>query len=178
MANRITPAKELEKWFADLVCSITGLADDHVLIKYPRDGQIASLISQDFCYVQVMSELDERNIYKSRKKIYDEESGKYKVQQFSQRTLAIQSVFYGPNCTELATLLNDMLFHESIKFQLDQRGLYFVPDRTNGPTRLPEVHNGQWWERCDIEFRFYESVVTETEEETFADVDIRTEVDH
>lgn len=176
MTNVITPLKELELKFADMISSVTGMENDQVLIQYPREGQPSGKIGTDYAYVKLSPEPDERSITKSRKQRLNAETGKYEVTQYSQRTLTLYIVFYGPNSSALATLFADRLYHPDIKYQLDLLGLYMVPDRTEGPTRLPENHNGQWWERCDLGLRFYQSVVTVSEIDYIEEIDLRTEV--
>jgi len=69
--------------------------------------------------------------------------------------------FYGPNSTDLARALHSILV--TIQFVADflaDRNLYVNPEITL-PSRSPELFQGRWWERSDLEARFNEQV-TET----------------
>lgn len=177
MANQIVPIKTLELWFADLITELLGMDEKHVLLQYPVQGQPSSKINENYVYVRISPENDIRPMYKNRKKVYNESTGSFTFQQFSQRTLTLGLIFYGPASVENAILLNEMFYVPSTKLQFEQNDLALVPDRTDGPTRVPEHHNGQWWERADLEFRFYQSVKVETEVGTFEEIDTRLEVD-
>lgn len=177
MANNIRPIKDIELFFADLITEILQLDESHVLLQYPIQGQPSSKINENYVYVKITPEIDIRPMYKNRKRVYNEDTGTYTYSQYSQRTLTLGLIFYGPASVENATLLNEMLYISDTKLKLDQFGVFLVPDRTDGPTRVPEHHNGQWWERADMELRFYEQVSVETEVETIENIDIRMEVD-
>lgn len=178
MANKLTPLKELELFFADMITSLLELEQDHVLLQYARQGQPASKINENYVYVRVFPENDERTIYKNRKVVYNETDGTRAIQQHAQRTLTLGTIFYGPDCASNAMLFNEKLYLPEQKLVLDQQGLFLVPDRTFGPTRNPEFHNGQWFERADMEHRFYEEVIVEEKVESFENADIRMEVDY
>lgn len=176
MAEILQSIDSLELFFADLVTSLTGLQEDRVLIKYPEEGQPSSKISVDVAYVKVLPEPDERAIYKNRKKVYNEINEEFTITQQSTRTISMHVVFYGPNCHELATRLNEKFYFDNTKYLLLKNYLSLVPDRTNGPVRLPENHNGRWWQRCDIELQFYNTLQIEETVKTFKEIDVRTEV--
>lgn len=176
MAQILQTVAELETFFADLVSRETGLASDKVLIQYQPQGQPSSKIGDDVAYVKITPEPDERGLYKNRKRVYNSDSETFTFTQQATRTLTLHVVFYGPNCYELCTLFNEKLYFSNVQVQLRQTYLSLVPDRTNGPIRLPEQHNGQWWQRCDIELRFYNAVAIEETVATFKEFDIRTEV--
>lgn len=177
MASQVTPIKDLELWFADLITNLLNLNEDHVLIQYATQGQPSSKITENYAYVRISPEVDTRQIYKNRRMVYDESSGTRNIVQFSQRTLTLGIIFYGPSCVDNATIFSEMLYLPEQKLALDQKGLSLVPDRTDGPLRVPEFHNGQWFERADLELRFYEQVQVSEDVQTFEDVDIRMEVD-
>lgn len=176
MAQILQSIDELELFFADLIMAMTGLNEKAVLIQYQPQGQPSSKIGEDVAYVKVTPEPDERGLYKNRKKVYNSDSETYTFLQQSSRTLTLHVVFYGPHCYELCTTMNEKFYFNDYQVQMRQNYLSIVPDRTNGPIRLPEQHNGQWWQRCDIELRFYNTVAIEETVSTFKEFDIRTEV--
>lgn len=67
MANVIDKLEDIELFLADIVCDMVGLDQKNVLIQYLTDGQPSFDIEQDICFVKVAQEIDERDIYKTRK---------------------------------------------------------------------------------------------------------------
>ena len=67
MANKIDKLEDIELFLADIVCDMVGLDQKNVLIQYLTDGQPSFDIEQDICFVKVAQEIDERDIYKTRK---------------------------------------------------------------------------------------------------------------
>lgn len=169
--------KEIEKFFADLVSNICGIPTNKVLLQFSTLGQSSFSINTDWCAVKVMPTTDERNIWKDREKVYNSVDETFTYITKSMRTLELTLVFYGPSSTSNATLFNEMLYSEDLKFQMKQKYLALVPDRTIGPLRFPEQHNAQWYERCDLVVKLYNTVIVETKVSTFKEFDIRTEVD-
>lgn len=176
MSHILQTVETLETFFADLVSSQTGLAPEKVLIQYQPQGQPSSKLGDNVAYVKITPEADERGLYKNRDRVYNSDNETFTFFQQSTRTITLHVVFYGQQCSELCTLFNEKLYFNDVQVQLRQSYLSLVPDRTNGPIRLPENHNGQWWERCDIELRFYNTVLIEETVSTFKEIDIRTEV--
>lgn len=177
MAEILQTIDELEILFADLVCSTTGLADDKVLIQNSQQGQPAEAIDADTCYVKVSPDFDDRGLYKNRRMVYNSNKATYTVSQQSYRTLTLQTVFYGPNCYENAYRFNEKLYFQAQQLLLKQNYLALIPDRTAGPTRLNEQRNGLWYQRCDLETRFYNAINIEEVINTFEDIILAMEVD-
>lgn len=177
MAQILQTIDELELFFADLVSSILSLDQSKALIQYEVQGQPSCKITDDAVYLKITPEPDERAIYKSRNMVYNDTDETFTFSQQSTRTLTLHAVFYGPNCYELCTQMNEAFYMQSSQLLFSQNYLSIVPDRTNGPIRLPEFHNGQWWQRCDIEVRFYNTIQFEETVNSFSSFDIRTEVD-
>lgn len=175
--ENIQSIDELELFFADLVENLTGLESNKVLIQNQRTGQPSSKHSEDVAYVKISPEPDERSIYKNRKLVYNKEKGNFTSTQYASRTLSLNIIFYGPTCYELCTKFNEMMYFSSTSLLLNENKLSLIPDRTNGPIRNNELHNGQWWRRCDLELRFYNEISIVETIESIDKFDIRMEDD-
>lgn len=70
-----------------------------------------------------------------------------------------------------------VFYFPNFEYIINNNNLYLVPDRTVGPSRVPELYNGRWWQRSDLELRFYNSVVVETNVDRIVEADIRLEAD-
>ena len=64
-------------------------------------------------------------------------------------------VFYGVNAVENAQKVFAMILEEKSNEVLTGAGLAVV-GRSNLPVYLPELVNGRWFNRCDLEIRMYE----------------------
>lgn len=178
MATILKTTKQLELFFADLVCSLTGMEDNKVLLQYSTKGKPAANINTNIAYVTVAPDNDERFIYKRRYKAYNSSNNTYSYAQQSQRTLRLFIIFYGPDCVELCTTFYEKLYFSSTKLILQSQSLAIVPDKTIGPTRIDEPRNGQWFKRCDIDIKFYDLIQIEEEVETFAEINVETVIDN
>ncbi len=74
------------------------------------------------------------------------------------RVHLVQWTFYGPNSYDNGEALRNGLYSQSACDTLAASNLYMVLE-VPAVTRLPEIFNGRWWERCDVSARFNESVV-------------------
>ena len=177
MAQRLQTIEEIETLFADLICSLTELPSDKVLIQYEPQGQPSAKRSEDVVYVEADIVPEDREAFKVRTRTYSEQSEKYTYSQQAQRTLSIQLVFYGPHAPELATVVNEKMYFESQRIFLKKNNLSLIPTQTDGPRKLHENYNGQWWQRCDLILQFYNAVIVDDIVNTFESYDIRTEVE-
>ena len=177
MANSLQTLREIELLIADMVIKTTGIPEEKVLLQNYFSRMPSYKNTEDIAFVKISPELDERNIYKSRKDSYNPETEKFTFSQSSTRTLNLSVIFYGANCFENCTIFNEMLYFQDQALTLKQNSLSIVPDRTVGPTRMDELHNGQWFKRCDLEIRLYNLITVEEEVNRFVSFDIRTEVD-
>jgi hypothetical protein len=64
---------------------------------------------------------------------------------------------YGPNSFDNARIIRSSLFLQGIHDQFASAELYWIPSPA-APMRIPELQDGQWWERVDFKARFNEFV--------------------
>lgn len=168
---------ELSNFFADLVESMLGLTQDKVLIQYQAEGQPMPKFGDNVVFVNVQPEIDERNIYKSRQEVYNSTNDNFTYSQQSQRTLVVGLIFYGNKANENAKIVNESMYFPTYEYMLSQYDLSFVPDRTDGPHKMPELVNGRWWNRSDLKLRFYNMVSMKTTIDRITDVEITVETE-
>lgn len=150
-----------------------------IRVGWQQEGQPAHTINEDVCYVRCVEEDDDYN------RIRDEEFTDAPPTQVLG-TIIYARVwrtfwnFYGPNSFDRARILKSFLFsqtgHDAILGAFNTYGalpsgmggygggtinLYLVTD-VSAPKRVPELFDGQWWERVDFDCQFNEQV-TETE---------------
>ena len=166
--------QSIELFFADLVQNYLQFPENNVLLMYSQRGQVSRDINVDVCYISVTPEIDERQSFKNRENVYDEQSETYTINQQSSRTLYVSFVFYGPNSSENCLKISEMMYLNSTKLQLDKQYLYLVPERTEGPTLNRELYNSRWYRRSDLKMYFYNTVVIQESANTFNSVNINT----
>lgn len=177
MAEIIQAITEIEDFFADIVTEISGLDSKNVQISYQQFGRPYFKHGENIIFVSVFPEVDNREIYKNRTSNYDSENNVFVYSQKAQRTLALSLVLYGEGSYEIATRIMHKFYFPEYKYLFDKNFLSIVPDRTDGVIRTMEHFDGQWWNRCDIKFRFYNVVNLETQLPAFDEIDFNVEVD-
>ena len=124
-----------------------------------------------------MKKKETKGIYlKIGQKKYESESKSFVYTQQSSRTLTVHFIAYGPESGAYLAYLNEYFYFDETKYQLRKNYLNLVPDRTDGPIRLMEQTNSQWWERWDLKLRFYNTVSVENVVHEIESLDIRLEV--
>jgi hypothetical protein len=73
------------------------------------------------------------------------------------RVWRVTLVFRGPNSFDNARLVRAALLLDWTHDTLAQSNLYVVP-AIQSPLRIPELHNGQWWEVINLSFLINEQV--------------------
>jgi len=76
------------------------------------------------------------------------------------RVHKIDWTLYGPTSYDNADLIRYSIFADEYLQIFKDSNLFLITD-VQMPTRLPELYNGQWWERTDFSATFNESVIRE-----------------
>ncbi len=138
---------------------ITIAPQEKVRVAWQVQGQPFEDVNTDICYVFMVE----------RGGLYDEQRNETRSVQSSTQVLLTQTYtriwecswhFYGPNSFDNARLVRSAMFTDYFRFQLQSFNLFAVVP-FDAPIRIPEVINGQWFNRSDMRGRFYEQV-TET----------------
>lgn len=176
MAEIFQSIDSLEVFMADLICDLIDMDDEAVLLQNQEQGQPSASINDDVAYVKINPETDERFMTKNRRKKYNEKDHTYTFSQQSYRTLSCYIIFYGPSSIELSTMLVEKLYCQDAQIRLRKNNLSLIPDKFNGPIRINEQRNGQWFKRCDLTIGLYNTIQVEETVETFTAIAVETEV--
>lgn len=158
--------KQISSLFQQLTAQMLGLnpqgpsdpAYAKVILDWPTNGQPAWSIHQDICAVGCVPVDDP---YDKTRDFLVQPFDALNVEQAVgyTRCWKVAWTFYGPNSFDDARIVKDFLLLDWAHDQLAQSNLYLVTD-TTAPRRVPELFQGQWWERTDLEMRFYEEVIS------------------
>ena len=122
----------------------------------------------DFCFLRLFEDIaDEYGLRKDITYRFDESTGVFYRIQGETVVWQAMLVFTGPDAQQNAASVRDRVFLATAKQFLQRNHLYPV---TAVPPALrnPELHQNQWWERCDLVITLYECAVTEMEEAYFS----------
>lgn len=166
MADNILTTKQLEDFFQSLTMIILGIPSvdpgtqkpinqDRVRIDWPTGGAPAWKISEDIVFLQVTTAGDP--YIQQRNVSYQQNADELNRKVSYTRVHSVQWIVYGPNSTENAESIRNGIYLPDSKVSLGAKKLYLVTD-VDPVTRLPELFNGQWWQRADVSARFNELV--------------------
>jgi hypothetical protein len=156
--NQILTLAQIENLFQSITVGLTGLdSNTGVRISWPTDGAPGWPLAQDVVFIRVSAGADQ--VIQTRDTLYQASPDNINVPTTISyiRVHTVSWVIYGPNAYENGDLIRDGLGSESTKALLSACNLAQV--WTRGPVfRVPELFNGQWWNRCDYENEFNEQV--------------------
>ena len=126
-----------------------------VRISWLTSGEPSWLITDNVCFIRAVEADDpinrQREISESLLVISEID-----WDNFAFRYTRVINVFwnlYGPNSFDNAQKIRDGMFYPTYQETLSKNNLKLVPT-TKSPVRLPELFQGQWWERTDISMIF------------------------
>lgn len=170
MADQVLKLKNLEDFFQNITCQMLGIDmtrsenQGKVRIAWGRDGVPSWKIDEDIVFLRITPQDDkmarELNIvYKTPEEI----SNEYLIRNTGYtRVHKIDFTLYGPNSYDNADVIRNSIFSYDYMLKFRKKNLYLITDVAM-PTRLPELYNGQWWERTDFSCTFNEAVIRETQ---------------
>jgi hypothetical protein len=133
--------------------------NDLVRLDWPTGGQPAYLITDDICFLRNVVSDDPYN--RVRDKASDFNDGVTNKETFTYtRVWKTSFTVVGPNSLDNARLIKSALFLDFPLDALALQNLFIISDIAD-PIRAPELFDGQWWERVELEARMNEAV-TET----------------
>lgn len=166
MANQILTLKEIEDFFQNITSLMLGLDmtqqinQGKVRISWPTGGAPSWKISEDIVFLRITPIDDKQartlNIIYNTNSIdninLNKETGYTRVHK-------VDFTLYGPNSYDNADLIRYTLLEpNSYKDEFKNKNLFVIPDIPM-PTRVPELYNGQWWDRTDFSASFNEAVI-------------------
>lgn len=166
MADIINTLKDMEELFWTVTSKILGL-DTTLAInqgKVRRSWQTSGVpswkITEDITFIQILPLNDD--FAKQRDVGYsssDSENAKRSVNY--SRVFSIGWTCYGPNSFDNIEIIRNGIFLPTYKDIIKKKNMFLVTD-VGMPQRVPELFNGQWWERCDLQVRYNEGVERST----------------
>lgn len=151
--------QELENFFRSLTLKILGLdpdSPDEVRISWQTEGSPAWNIAKDYCFMRVTISDDPAS--KCFDYTYTNNSDNLNQNVNYIRVVKLDYILYGPNSFERAEQIKNLFYtSRDIKSKLDLNKFGVIQD-INIPQRVPELFNGQWWERIDYSISFNELV--------------------
>lgn len=167
----------LEDKFRQATLEVLGLADDsttesRVRISWPTSGAPEWLITDNVAFIQVTTA---DGMYNRQKDVQYQNNNATSLtrKEIYTRIINVTWIMYGPNSFEdIDVLRNGINKNET----LITNNLFVVLDRP-APNRMPELFNGQWWERSDLTLQFYEQITRDYTTPTIAsaNVEVKTE---
>ena len=162
MADIINSIKDIEKTFWNVTSQILGidtnLAENQGKVRrsWQTTGAPSWKITDDVTFIQVLPVDDEfakqRDIgYSDHDSITAKRSINY------SRVFSIGWTCYGPNSFDNIETIRNGIFLPVFTNQIKAINMCLVTD-VGMPQRVPELFNGQWWERCDFSARYNEAV--------------------
>ena len=127
-----------------------------VRVSWPTTGAPAWKITEDVAFLRVIESDDKYNRQREDKFVGLDADNGTNIMRFT-RVMQVFWTFYGPNSFENAQAIRDQMFYQDYHDILANSNLYLIPDIVS-PVRAPELFQGQWWERTDLNMRFNELV--------------------
>ena len=189
MSDTINTLQNLNILFQNLIIDILGFAKTGspaaysetafkaVRISWPTEGAPAWLITDNVCFIQVTEEDDSYN--KLRESKYEniiDDTENITSETWYTRVIGLHLVLYGPNSFTNAMQIRDKMYNYETKTTLEENNLHLIPI-INSPVRMPELFQGRWWERIDVEFKFNELVIREDTVPLIKSVEVITSTD-
>ena len=166
MADIILTLAQIENLFQSVTMQMLGLPttdihgnpinQDKVRIAWPATGAPAWKITDDIIFIRVTPNNDP--IIQQRDIVYTQYDTNNSNRTASYaRNHTIQWTCYGPNSFDNADKIRNGIFLITYKEIFDTNNLSLIPI-VSAPIRAPELFNGQWWDRSDIQASFNEAV--------------------
>ncbi|BDR73333.1 hypothetical protein K144316041_20410 [Clostridium tetani] len=167
MADQVLKLQELEDFIYDITCKMLDIDlnkeenQDRVRIAWPTDGSPAWSIDEDVVYLRITPIDDSMARQQNIAYNPDKDNKAYaKKQTGYTRVHKINWTLYGPNSYDNADIIRHLIFDYDYMKKFKEKNIFLITD-VPMPTRLPELYNGQWWERTDFSATFNEAVIRE-----------------
>jgi len=183
MAEIVKTITEIEDLFREVVCMIFGITPDenHKRIRFPWGSALDTLWgptsvpdwqrNEDVCFIYALPMDDTYNRQRDRRNV---DRGGRDLVAIDEHTDVHNMLFvnYGPNAYGYARKIRDGLFLDDVRRLLRRNHFYLVPN-IPAPRRAPELVNGEWWNRVDVNVPFNQFVRLESVMTTIEKVDVR-----
>lgn len=160
-SSALTPV-QIQAIFQSVVCTLLGIALNTPAANYAvrtawqTYGAPAYGITDDIVSIQCTEDNGEYNKIRDSL-IAQNNSTSVSVNFEYTRIWRVALSVRGPNSFDNVRLIKSGLLLDFIHDTLAASNLFLVTTLNNG-VRVPELENGQWWERTDVAFQFNEQV--------------------
>lgn len=166
MENQILTLRQIEDFFQNITSLMLGLDmtqqinQGKVRISWPTNDAPSWKINEDIVFLRI-TPIDDKQA-RTLNIIYDTNSldnVNLNKETGYTRVHKVDFTLYGPNSYDNADLIRYTLLEpNAYKDEFKSKNLFVIPDIPM-PTRLPELYNGQWWDRTDFSANFNEAVI-------------------
>ena len=167
--------QQIENVFRSVTIDVTSLSPDMVRLSWPTAGAPAWRIDEDVVFVQVYPVDDPYIQQREASYRLDTTLNMQRVNHYT-RVHEVQWVCYGPNSGDIADSIRNGIYFPDTTYYLAQNHLYMILE-VPAVTRLPELFNGQWWERSDLRARFNEDVSVMKDQPAITGVEVVIKTD-
>lgn len=179
MADQVLKLKEIEDFFYDVTCQMLGIDlfkkenQNKVRIAWTTEGAPGWKINEDIVFIRI-TPVDDKLARQQNILFNPDELDKAyaKKQTGYTRVHKINWTLYGPNSYDNADIIRNLIFDYDYMKKFKTKNLFLITD-VPMPVRLPELYNGQWWERTDFSATFNEAVIRENKVPYITSTDIR-----
>ncbi len=165
MSDTVLTLKQIEDIFFTITCQMLNIDltkkenQGKVRIAWPTNGSPGWKVNDDVTFIRVTPQDDKLARHQDilytpsavDSTLASKETGYTRVHK-------IDWTLYGPKSYDNADLIRYDIFKSDYTEKLKKNNLFLITD-VSMPTRLPELYNGQWWERTDFSATFNELVV-------------------
>jgi len=156
-----------------LTCGMIGVADptttSRVRIEWPTVGAPFQEATEDICYLRCVPKDDPYDKIRDVFNLPLNDTDLNEQWNYT-RAWSIRWCFYGPNSTDLARAIRSGLYQDYFVGALALSQLFPVSDFPQ-EVRAPELIDGQWFERVDLEVEMYEFVTENIDRQTILSVE-------
>lgn len=162
MADIYLTLTELQEVFYNLFTSMFNSSPPQCKFRWswPTQGAPAFKVSDDVAFLKLYD--IEGTLTGQREDSYSQNSGISNMATGYTRVLRLDFIFYGPESWENATKVRNQIYWQENHDVLALSNLYLIP-KFEPPRRVPELWQGQWYERSDLSMTFNELVVLNRE---------------
>jgi len=162
MADIFLTLKQIEKLFWNVTTQMLGLDPalpvnaNKVRIAWPTEGAPSWKINEDVTFLRIGDFDDSINILRDSVMSNLDVDNANETTGYT-RVLIIHFICYGPNSFDNAFIIRKKLYDQKYREFLNIKNIFLIP-QINSPVRVPELLNGQWWERTNVMAKFNELI--------------------
>ena len=123
-------------------------ASREIRFAWPTKGAPPWTVAENIAFIQILPEQDAYSQQKHVTNIHST-ADTYFRQLETTGVWKINWIFYGPNSYPNAMSVSLQMFDPDVQLLLRQNSLFPLPN-FDMPVRIPELFEGQWWERVDL----------------------------